>query len=94
MTNLLNIEINHRPELNPIIACPLHNFASINHISLVSTPNCNPFEVLHSDFLSFKTIGGLLQETHGKSSQFYVKDDITVLPRISNQDLLRIFLFP
>ena len=34
------------PELNPIIARPLHNLTSISHIFLISTLNCDSFEAL------------------------------------------------
>ena len=36
------------PKLNPIIACLLGSLASINYISLISTPNWNMFEALNS----------------------------------------------
>ena len=36
---------------NPLTACSLRIIASIGHISLVSTPNCDLFEALESRFL-------------------------------------------
>ena len=37
---------NWGPICNPITACSLCNIALIDHISLVSTSNCDPFEAL------------------------------------------------
>ena len=33
---------------NPVTACSLPNIALIGHISLISTPNCDPFKALDS----------------------------------------------
>ena len=46
-------------ELNPEMACSLHNLALMGHISLVSTLNYEPFEVL--DFLLSKLQKNLLE---------------------------------
>ena len=130
------------PILHPIIAYLLRNLALINHISLVSTQNCDPFEALDSwfpnlqnicfcpknitvgspdfelkskllcchalwatliqsaitlsfqiqitnrlwrsisDFISFKKIGSLPQETHRRLPWFWVKVNIVVQPWI------------
>ena len=42
---------NNPKRIGPVTACSLRIIASIGHISLVSTPNCDLFEALESRFL-------------------------------------------
>ena len=58
------------PVCDPVTTYPLRSFASNGHISLVSTPNREPFLALDFDYLSLKTIFSLPQETHRKKAQF------------------------
>ena len=51
------------PEYNPVIACSLCNITSISHISLVSTPNYDPFEALDSRIPKLENHMWCAQET-------------------------------